>query len=61
MTAKCFRSSVTICDIDFPDKWKQFSTRLGRLDSDVGQFMGNPFGPRSSTFGIRIATDGVTD
>jgi hypothetical protein len=54
-------SSGKNCDIDFPGKWKVFSTRTGRLVPDTGQFMGNHLGLSRSTFGIPIAMEGVTD
>ena len=49
------------CSIDFPGKWKRFSTFQGRLVPDGGQIMGNPLGLSRSTFGIPIAKEGVTD
>lgn len=46
------------CDIDFPGEWKTLSTLQGRTVSYVGQFMVNPLGLNTSTFGVLIAKNG---
>src|ERR1039457_1603476 len=48
------------CDINFPVKWKKFSTGPVQLVPDSGQLLGNSLRLSRSTFGIAIAKEGVT-
>jgi len=49
------------CDIDFPAKWKVFSTHAIRLVPYVGQFKAKVPELRGSNFGIPIAKEGLSD
>jgi hypothetical protein len=46
------------CDIDFPEKWKVFSTLGGTLAREAGKLAGIALGLGASTFGIPIAREG---
>jgi hypothetical protein len=48
------------CDIDFPAKWKVFSTHAIRLVPYAGQFKANTLGLSDSNFGIPIAKEGLS-
>src|ERR1035437_4180206 len=49
------------CQIDFPRKWKWFSTSSARQVLDSGQLMRNRLGLHLSTFGNPIAKESAAD
>src|ERR1035441_1833061 len=52
-----YPASTRECHIDFPRKWKWFSTSSARQVPDIGQLMRNRLGLHLSTFGNPIAKE----